>query len=139
MPNIANGNGKTRALRIENGKSLARLKLTPSQKAAICADILDGLSILQPTQEMLSQGFRVPVQYIKRARRLTPEQRQSIREGHGRFRPLITQATQQKLVHRRVATNGNGHADAELFARIKAAGLEHTLEIAAQGERSLAH
>jgi hypothetical protein len=67
--------------------SVPHLKTSKAVRAVDGADILDGLAKLENlTLRLVAAGMGVSVGYLVQARRLTPEQRQAVRDGR---RPLI--------------------------------------------------
>ena len=63
------------------GKSLAHRKFTPAQAGAIGAQILLGEAVIEPTVEQAATLVGVCAAIVRRAARLTPEQRASYASG----------------------------------------------------------
>jgi hypothetical protein len=80
---------------VEQGSSLPHRKLTPHQKAVTAANILDGFTFYQPTLKQLSQTLGVAPVYVRRARALPPEARQTVLENGGRH-PVISRPKSRK-------------------------------------------
>ena len=118
------------APRVVRGVSLAHRKLTLHQKAVVLANILDGLTIYQPSEQDLVRLFGVSAQYIQNARRLTPDQRQVVLEYTARH-PAISARPKPK------PKNGNGHLDdSELFRTIANVGIDRALNVAAKVDQA---
>jgi hypothetical protein len=67
--------------------SLPHMRQSKATKACNAADALDGrVAVQNLTLRLMSAAYGVSVPYISRARRLTPEQRQAVRQGQ---RPLV--------------------------------------------------
>jgi hypothetical protein len=126
----ANGNGHA-ALKVERGASLAKRKLSKSQRAVIGANIADGLVAYQPTRLAIAADLGVSAVYVARAQRLTPEQRRMVREGRiglNRIKPST----------RRACSNGVALIDdITLTEMVRAAGIERVLTVASAVEREL--
>jgi hypothetical protein len=72
---------------IVDAHSLPHMRQSKATKACNAADALDGrVAVQNLTLRLMSAAYGVSVPYISRARRLTPEQRQAVRQGK---RPLI--------------------------------------------------
>jgi hypothetical protein len=66
---------------------LLHLRASKAARACLAADVADGLAVPQnPTLGVVARAYGISVGYVSRARRLTPEQRQAVRQGK---RPLI--------------------------------------------------
>jgi hypothetical protein len=73
--------------RVVDAHGLLHLQATKAAKACDAADAVDGLTKLgNPTLRLAAAAYGVSIGYVARARRLTPEQRQAVRQGK---RPLI--------------------------------------------------
>jgi hypothetical protein len=77
-------------LRVVDAHSLLHLRASKCAKACDAADTVDGLAVLQnPTLRLVAAAYGVSVGSVARALRLTPEQRQAVRQGQ---RPLVLPA-----------------------------------------------
>jgi len=73
--------------RTVDAHSLLHLKLPKSIRSVDAADLVDGFTILQnQTLRLAAAAYGVSIGSVARARRLTPEQRQAVRQGR---RPLV--------------------------------------------------
>jgi hypothetical protein len=84
-----NGTGKINlpAIKTIDAHSVLNRKSPKSAKACDAADVVDGHAALQnPTIRLVAAAFGVSVGYVLAARRLTPTQREAVRNG---WRPLI--------------------------------------------------
>ena len=73
--------------RIVDAHSPPHMRAPKSAKACDAADVVDGLAVLQnPTLRLAAAAYGVSLGSVARARRLTPEQRQAVRQGR---RPLV--------------------------------------------------
>jgi hypothetical protein len=73
--------------RVVDAHSLLHLRASNAAKACDAADAADGLIVLQnPTLRLAAAAYGVSLGSVARARRLTPEQRQKVRDGQ---RPLV--------------------------------------------------
>jgi len=71
--------------------SIAHAKTPKAVRAVDGADILDGIAKLENlTLPLVAAGMGVSVSYLVKAHRLTPEQRQAVRDGQ---RPLVLSRT----------------------------------------------
>src|SRR5262249_45251247 len=71
--------------------SVPHLKASKASRAVDGADILDGIAKLENlTLRLVAAGMGVSADYLVKARRLTPEQRQAVRNGK---RPLVLPRT----------------------------------------------
>jgi hypothetical protein len=81
----------TAAPRVVDAHSLLHLRVSKSVKACGAADVVDGHAVLQnPTLRLAAAAYGVSLGSVARARRLTPEQRQAVRNGQ---RPLVLPST----------------------------------------------
>jgi hypothetical protein len=87
-PTAVNATALTAAVpRIVDAHSPLHQRATKSAKACDAADVVDGLAVLQnPTLRLAAAAYGVSLGSVARARRLTPEQRQAVRQGK---RPLV--------------------------------------------------
>jgi hypothetical protein len=77
--------------RVVDTHSLLHLRTPKSTRACDAADAVDGLAALQnPTMRLAATAYGVSLGSVARARRLTPEQRQAVRQGK---RPLVLPRT----------------------------------------------
>jgi hypothetical protein len=75
------------APRVVDAHGLLHLRASKAVKACDAADAVDGLAILgAPTLRLAATAYGVSIGSVARALRLTPEQRQAVRQGK---RPLI--------------------------------------------------
>jgi hypothetical protein len=73
--------------RVVDCHGLLHVRASKSVKACCAADAVDGLTVLQnPTIRLVAAAFGVSIGSVARARRLTPEQRQAVKQGR---RPLV--------------------------------------------------
>jgi hypothetical protein len=73
--------------RVVDAHGLLHLRVSKAVKACAAADAIDGLTILgHPTLRLAATAYGVSVGSVARALRLTPEQRQAVRQGK---RPLV--------------------------------------------------
>jgi len=73
--------------RVIDAHSLPHLKLAKAVRAVDGADVVDGMARLENlTLRLVAAAMRVSVSYLVAACRLSPEQRQAIRQGR---RPLV--------------------------------------------------
>ena len=80
----------TAAPRIVDAHGLLHMRASKAAKACDAADAVDGLAVVQnPTMRLVAAAYGVSVGSVARALRLTPEQRQAVRQGK---RPLILPA-----------------------------------------------
>jgi hypothetical protein len=127
----ANGNGHAGRLKVERGASLAKRKLSKSQRAVIGADILDGLAVYQPTRRAVAANLGVSSGYVARAQALSPDQRKMVREGRIGL---------NRIASARRARSGNGAViidDIALTEIVRAAGIDRVLTVASTVERML--
>ena len=76
--------------RVVDAHGLLHLRATKAARACLAADIVDGLAALQnPTLRLAATACGVSLGSVARARRLTPEQRNAIRQKR---RPLVLPA-----------------------------------------------
>ena len=74
-------------LRVVDAHGLLHMRVSKAAKACDAADVVDGLTKLgNPTLRLVAAAYGVSIGSVARARRLTPEQRQAVRQGK---RPLI--------------------------------------------------
>jgi hypothetical protein len=72
---------------VVDAHSLLHVRTSKAARACDAADVVDGLAVLQnPTMRLAAAAHGVSIGSVARARRLTPEQRQAVRQGK---RPLI--------------------------------------------------
>jgi hypothetical protein len=77
--------------RVVDAHSLLHTRAKKSAKACDAADLVDGLAVLQNyTLRLAAVAHDVSMGSVSRARRLTPEQRQAVRQGR---RPLVLPRT----------------------------------------------
>jgi len=75
------------AIKTIDAHSVLNRKASQAVKACEAADVLDGIATLQNlTLRVVAFAYEVSVASVSAARRLTPAQRQDVREG---WRPLI--------------------------------------------------
>jgi hypothetical protein len=75
------------APRVVDTHSLLHLRASKAARACDAADVVDGLAALQnPTMRLAAAAYGVSIGSVARARRLTPEQRQAVKQGE---RPLV--------------------------------------------------
>ena len=77
--------------RVVDAHGLLHLRASKAVKACDAADAVDGLVKLgNPTLRLVAAAYGVSVSYVARALRLSPEQRQAVRQ---RRRPLVLPRT----------------------------------------------
>lgn len=77
--------------RVVDAHSLLHQRASKAARACNAADVVDGLAILQnPTLRLAAVAHGVSLGSVARARQLTPEQRQAVRQGK---RPLVLPRT----------------------------------------------
>ena len=138
MVTYANGNGaaspNSTATKVAAAVSLVHRRLTPQQKAVICANILDGLARYVPTQKELADTLGVPPSYIMAARKLSLGFRDAIlhREQEVSFAALLKPSQSPALPAPSEASSSSSDSDAtlEAIARSNPDRLWHALEIA---------
>jgi hypothetical protein len=124
----SNGNGAARP-RIERGHSLAHRQLNKHQLAALAADVEDGLAIYQPTRQQLAHLFKVNAEYIRRAGKLTPDQRKALLGNRDRYHLAISHPPKLPLALP-APTVANGVGDAELQNLVRKVGVGRVLDAA---------
>jgi hypothetical protein len=93
-PEIMAGTALT-PVRTVDAHSLLHQRASKSVKACDAADVVDGLAVLQNlTLRLVATAYGVSLGSVARARRLTPEQRQAVRQ---RKRPLLLPRTPPAL------------------------------------------
>jgi len=84
---ITNGGATAARPRVVDTRGLLHKRGSKSAKACDAADAVDGLTILRnPTLRLAAAAYGVSVGSVARALRLTPEQRQAVRQN---ARPLV--------------------------------------------------
>ena len=82
-----NATATAAAPRVVDAHGLLHMRASKAAKACDAADVVDGLAKLRnPTLRLVAAAYGVSIGSVARARRLTPEQRQAVRQGK---RPLI--------------------------------------------------
>src|SRR5215813_15292271 len=77
--------------RVVDAHSLLHVQMSKSAKACDAADVVDGLAVIQnPTLRLAAAAYGVSLGSVARARCLTPEQRQAVKQGK---RPLVLPRT----------------------------------------------
>jgi hypothetical protein len=73
--------------RVVDAHGLLHVRASKAAKACDAADVVDGLAVVQvSTLRLAAAAYGVSIGSVARARRLSPEQRQAVRQGK---RPLI--------------------------------------------------
>ena len=125
-----NGNGSAiAARRVLSGRGLAHRRLNARQRAALAADVVDGIVTIQLTLKQMAQIFGVSAPYIALAQQLTPEKRAAILSGKDdtSFAGLLNpHAPQLALPAPRLAITWDGASDDALLANVRAAGVART-------------
>jgi len=119
-------NGHRRAIL---GASLARLRrdMSAAKRACLAADIVDGRVVLQGlTIRAIATLVGVNLDYVHRALRLTPEQREQVRRGD---RPLVLPRTPASHI------DWDAINDDDLVEAVRRIGLERALAAAVAVER----
>jgi hypothetical protein len=122
-----NGNGAS--LRCVSGASLAQLlrRKTPSQRAVIAAEILDGrLVIMGLTAKSVTMLCGANSSYVGAALKCTPEQRELIKRGEQQLTPARRRG--------RAAIDWSAINDDDLVEAVRCIGLERALAAAVAGE-----
>jgi hypothetical protein len=133
------GNGATTPIppttKVITGASLAHRQLDARQRAILVADVLDGLTVFTPSQKQFADIFGVSVPYIMAARKLSPGKRAAILRGWDStsFAELVNPVRQLQL--KLPAPNCASITNLQLEHVIRAAGLDRTLEVAAEIEQ----
>jgi hypothetical protein len=79
---ITNGNGSaTAAPRVLDGRGIANRHPDKRRRAVLAAELADGRAIIQLSLVQLTELLGVSRDYIRAARRLTPEKRRAILSG----------------------------------------------------------
>jgi hypothetical protein len=87
MKNITNGNGSAtaaltpRSVPVLDGRGIANRHPDKRRRAVLAAELADGRAILQLSVIQLAELLDVSREYIRAARRLTPEKRRAILSG----------------------------------------------------------
>jgi hypothetical protein len=75
------------AVKLVDAHSILKRKVSQATRACDAADAIDGITALQnPTLRLAAYAFGVSLAYVGAALRLSPEQREAVRNG---WRPLI--------------------------------------------------
>lgn len=128
-----NGNGKAVTILpptapVISGRSLAHRRCSKRQLACLAADVIEGLTTINPTQSQVATLFGVSLAYIRIARRFDPGKRAAIVRG---WDP--TSFANQVKPDRKVLVITDA-SNASLVDLIRKIGVERVLEAACAAE-----
>jgi hypothetical protein len=128
-----NGNGGAVILpptpKVIRGRSLAHKRLDKRQGACLAADVIEGLTVITPTQAQVATMCGVSLAYVRIALGIPPGKRAAILRGWDStpFAALITKTGTTKVINTKIT-------DTALVKAIRAIGTERVLNAAVVAE-----
>jgi hypothetical protein len=128
-----NGNGGAVILpptpKVLTGRSLAHRRLDKRQRAILAANVLDKLTVFDPSQKQIAEMFGVSVVYVQLACGLSPGKREAILRGWDKtpFAALMPKSGTMKVINSKIT-------DRELVKAVRTIGVERVLTAAVAAE-----
>jgi hypothetical protein len=113
------------------GRSLVHRQLDKRQRACLAADVIDGLTTIDPTQRQVADLLGVSLAYVRIARGLSPGKRTAILRAWDST-PFAALAHKPATVSTKVINSRI--TDADLVKAVRAVGVNRVLDAAVAAE-----